>query len=231
MKLFFVSAALIATAAATAGAQATTVADSAPGAVVTRGHGSFYLQPYAGYLIGGELTDNPNQLTLEDKPLYGAQIGYSFSPNFTLVGNLAYSPTNFAYETRTAGTVNQRASGDIDLLIYDANLQFRLPFVANRVGSTFAPFAQVGLGAIRFSPDQGNGVEDVESGPTNIAYNLGLGVDVQIRKSIGIRLMAKDYLTSLAYTDFQTTAETITRDTNNKVSNNVALSAGLNFGF
>lgn len=235
MKRFLVSAALLATAAATAGAQATTAGDSAPGDVVTRGHGSFYLQPYVGYLIGGELTENP-QLTLEDKPLYGVQLGYSFSPNFTLVGNVGYSNTNFAYETRSGGMVNTRASNqDLDLLIYDANLQFRLPFVANKVGSTVAPFAQAGVGAIRFSPDEGDGIEDVTSGPNKIAFNAGIGVDFQIRKSIGLRLMAKDYITSLAFDDFGTTADVIIDDAQgqreNTVSNNIALTLGLNFGF
>ena len=231
MKRFLVSAAFLAAAAAAAGAQATTASDSAAGNVVTRGHGSFYLQPYAGYLIGGELTKGDNPLTLEDKPIYGAQAGYSFSPNFTLVGNVGYSKTNFAYVTRSAAGVTTRASNDVDLLLYDANLQFRLPFVANTVGSTIAPFGQVGLGAIKFSPDRGNELNDFKEGPTNIAYNVGVGIDIQIRKAIGIRLMAKDYITSLAYDDLRSTAETVTRTSDNKLSNNVALTAGLNFGF
>lgn len=228
MKRFLVSAALVTAAAATAGAQATTASDSAAGAVVTRGHGSFYLQPYVGYLIGGELTNDP-QLTIEDKPLYGAQLGYSFSPNFSVVGNVAYSNTNYAYETRTNGMVNQAVPGDIDLLLYDANLQFRLPFVANNVGSTIAPFGQLGVGAIKFSPDQGNGPEDLEKGPTNIAFNAGIGVDFQIRKAIGIRIMAKDYLTSLSFGDFSSTVNSVSDD--DVYSNNIALTAGLNFGF
>ena len=234
MKGFFVSAALLAAAASAAGAQATSASDSAPGDVVTRGHGSFYVQPYAGYFIGGELTDGP-QLTLEDKPIYGAQLGYSFSPNFTLVGNVGYSPTNFAYETRSGGVVNQRASGDVDLLLYDAGLQFRLPFVANRVGSTIAPFAQIGAGAIKFSPDRGGELNDFKRGTTNVAFNAGLGVDFQVRKGIGLRVMAKDYITSLAFDDFRSTANAIEQDIEDdaqtKLSNNVALTLGLNFGF
>jgi opacity protein-like surface antigen len=230
MNRFFVGAAALALAATAAGAQVTAAVDSAPGSVVTRGHGAFYLQPYAGYLIGGELTGDP-QLTLEDKPLYGAQLGYSFSPNVTIVGNVAYSPTNFAYETRSAAGVNQPASNNVDLLVYDANLQFRVPFVANRVGSTVAPFLQAGVGAIKFSPDQGNELNDFKKGTTNVAFNAGVGVDFQIRKLIGIRVMAKDYITSLAYDDISSTSETVTTRTDNKVSNNIALTAGLNFGF
>ncbi len=230
MKRFFVSTAALALAASAASAQATTAADSAPGDVVTRGHGAFYLQPYAGYLIGGELTGDP-QLTIEDKPLYGAQLGYSFSPNVTLVGNLAYSPTNFAYETRSAAGVNQPASNKVDLLVYDANLQFRVPFIANRVGSTIAPFIQAGVGAIKFSADQGDELNDFKKGTTNVAFNAGLGVDFQIRKLIGVRVMAKDYITSLAYDDIGSTAETVTRSSDNQISNNIALTAGLNFGF
>ena len=235
MKRFFVSTALVAAAAATAGAQATTASDSAAGAVVTRGHGSFYLQPYAGYLIGGALTESP-ELTLKDNVLYGAQLGYSFSPNFSIVGNVAYSPTNFEYDRRVGTTlVSQRASSDLDVLLYDANIQFRLPFVANKVGSTIAPFGQIGIGATKFSPDAGEGVEDFEKGPTNIAFNAGVGVDIQIRKSIGIRLMAKDYITSLAFDDFGAAANAITDDIQDqgqtKISNNLALTAGINIGF
>jgi hypothetical protein len=228
MNRFLVSAAALAVAATAAGAQVTTAVDSAPGSVVTRGHGAFYLQPYAGYLIGGELTGDP-QLTLEDKPLYGAQLGYSFSPNFTIVGNVAYSPTNFAYETRSAGGVNTRASGDIDLLLYDANLQFRVPFIANRVGSTVAPFIQVGAGAIKYSPDENGGVSDIEKGPTSVAFNAGIGVDFQIRKAIGLRFMAKDYLTSQSFDDFGSTVNSVGDD--DVYANNIALTVGLNFGF
>ena len=233
MKRFFVSAALIAAAAATAGAQATTADDSAAGAVVTRGHGSFYLQPYAGYMAFGNLTERP-ELSLKNNPIYGAQLGYSFSPNVAIVGNVGYSSTNFEFE-RPNTSADVRASGDIDLLLYDANLQFRLPFVANKVGSTIAPIAQVGVGAVRFSPDDNEGIEDLEDGPTNIAFNAGLGVDFQIRKSIGLRVMVKDYLTSLAFDDFGSTANAITDDiqgqSDSKISNNVALTLGLNFGF
>jgi hypothetical protein len=222
MNRFFVSVAALATVAGVAGAQ------SAPAGAITAGHGSVYLQPYAGYLIGGELTNDP-QLTVEDKPLYGAQLGYSFSPNFTIVGNVAYSPTNFAYETRTSGTVNQRQGGNINLLLYDANLQFRVPFIANRVGSTIAPFIQVGGGAIKYSPDNNNGVSDIEKGPTSVAFNAGLGVDVQIRRLIGLRLMAKDYLTSQSFSDFSSTVNSV--GDNDVYANNIALTAGLNFGF
>ena len=225
MNRFFVSLALAAAAATTAGAQATTVSDSAPGDVVTRGHGSFYLQPYVGHFAFGELTDSP-QLTLGDKPIYGVQLGYSFSPNVSLVGNVGYSPTRFEYETNTPGA-QVPASGNIDLLVYDANLQFRLPFVANRQRSTIAPFIQTGIGAIRFSPDEGNELSDVEKGPTNVAFNAGLGVDLQLNKGIGLRLMAKDYLTSLSWDKFSD----VNTDDNGTLSHNIALTAGLNFGF
>ena len=224
MKRIFVSAALLATAAGTAAAQ------DAPTGVVTSGHGSVYVQPYFGYLIAGELTEAPNQLTLGDKPLYGAQVGYSFSPNFSVVGNVAYSPTRFERETGTPGQ-QVATSGKVDLLVYDANLQFRLPFIANRVGSTIAPFGQAGVGAIKFSPDQGGELNDLKKGPTNVAYNVGLGVDIQIRPLIGLRLMAKDYITSLAYDDFESTSQTVTERSDNTLSHNIGLTAGLNFGF
>ena len=221
MNRFFVSAAALVLAATAAQAQ------DAPGEVVTGGHASVYLQPYAGYMVFGDLTDDP-ALTLRNKPIYGAQLGYSFSPNFSLVGNVGYSPKSQFEINRPGTTVGQASSGDVDVLLYDANLQFKLPYVANRVGSTIAPFAQVGAGAIKFSPNNSGSLTD---GPTNVAFNAGLGVDVQIRKLIGLRVMAKDYITSLAFDDFGSTAGSLDNGRDDKLSNNVALTVGLNFGF
>ena len=221
MKRFFVSAAALALAATAAQAQA------APGQVVTSGHGSVYLQPYAGYMVFGSLTDNP-ELTLRNRAVYGAQLGYSFTPNLALVGNVGYAPrSQFEYD-QPGTTVGQPSQGNIDVLVYDANLQFKLPFVANRVGSTLAPFAQVGAGAMKFSPNNSGSLTD---GPTNVAFNAGLGFDFQVRKAIGVRLMAKDYITSLAFDDFRSTTGTLDNGRDDKLSNNIALTLGLNFGF
>jgi len=70
----------------------------------------------------------------------------------------------------------------------------------------------------------------VESGflnanATNVAYNVGGGVDVRLSPNFGVRVMAKDYLGKF---DFK---EATTFNVNGKTTNNVALTLGVNFGF
>lgn len=228
MKKLIVSAAVFAAIAAPAAAQVTTPGDTMPGRAVTAGHGSFYVQPYAGYMVFGELAEFGNNVDLsnENSPLYGLQGGYSFSPNLSLVGNFAYANSKSVLKFDNAP--NQNLSGDLGIFLYDASLQFRLPFIANRIGSTIAPFAQIGAGAIKVTTD----TDDLRGrGPTNVAFNAGLGVDFQIRKAIGIRLMAKDYVTSLDWDQFDDVDNEIRDGRKNNVANNIALTAGLNFGF
>lgn len=225
MKKMFVCAALAAAAVLSAPAAAQQTSGNAePGSAVTAGHGSFYFGPYAGYMIFGDFGGGVGEgveLSFENKPFYGAQAGYSFSPNLSLVGNLGYSKTVAA--VKYSDNQVRNFGEDVGIFFYDANLQFRMPFVANRVGSTVAPFVQVGAGAFKrtFADDAQN---FRGAGETNVAFNAGLGVDLQVRKQIGIRLMAKDYITSFGF-------ETESISTKDKIANNIALTAGLNFGF
>ena len=123
---------------------------------------------------------------------------------------------------------DQNLSGDLGIFFYDASLQFRLPFLAGRAGSMVAPFAQVGAGAIKVTPD----FDDFRgSGSTTAAFNAGLGVDFQLNQVVGLRLMAKDYITSLDWDEFDDVDNEIRANRKNNVANNIALTAGLNIGF
>ena len=218
MKCIFLGAALAALVVNSAEAQS-------PGEPVTRGAGSFVLVPYAGYIIYGDLAEFPSGTEFSNKngPLYGVQAGYSFSPNFALLGNFAYNKSKFTLEQPGSGTSNDiNYSGDIGIFLYDASLQFRLPFVANREGSTVAPFAQVGAGAIRYSFDSDDFND--EASDSKVAFNVGVGIDFELNKYVGLRLMAKDYITSLAFDKLQDV------DNDSKLSNNFALTAGLKIG-
>jgi len=233
MKSLFVGAlALSMFTAASASAQVTTPGQDNPGEPVTSGHGSLFVGPYAGYMIFGDLFDlGPNPVTgenrdysLENSFFYGAQAGYSFSPNFTLIANLGYSKSKFVFKDAGGGGGDVNASPDLGVFLYDANLQFRLPFVANKVGSTVAPFAQLGIGQIKYTFDTDDAFSE---GDTDIAFNAGVGIDFQIRKAIGLRVMVKDYITSLEFNDLDDTND----GTKAKTANNIAITAGLNFGF
>jgi hypothetical protein len=215
MRHLFVSAALAAIVAAPLHAQV--------GSPVTSGHGSFFVGPYAGYMVFGDLAESSTgEFSNEDGGFYGAQAGWSFSPNFTLLANLGYTKSKFTFESDAGPTFNQ--SGDIGIWLYDADLQFRLPF--QQQGSWIAPFGQVGAGAVRYTPD----VDDLEdeNAQTNLAFNFGIGADFQWREAIGVRLMVKDYLTSTSWDDDEDLNDVLD-DADRQ--HNWAFTVGLNFGF
>ena len=219
MRKFLVTAGLLA--AVTAPSQAQT-----PGEAVTAGQASFYVSPYGGYMFFGDLFDfgNDVEYTMDDAPIFGVQAGVSFSPNFSLIGNFGRAKSNF--EIQQGAGPDDPTSDDLAVFLYDANLQFRVPFIANRMGSWIAPVGQVGVGAVKYTFDR----DDVFSkGETNVAFNFGLGADFQLMKAIGARIMVKDYITSLSWTN----ADNIDFDDNvaDNVAHNWALTFGLNFGF
>ena len=221
MKKLFVSAALLGATlvASPAAAQST-------GEPVTAGHGSFYVSPYAGYMIFGNLFTfaDGTEYSNEDGGLYGVQAGFSFSPNFSLIGNFGYTKSKFTLENENTST---NTSGDIGIFLYDANLQFRIPFVSDMTrDSWIAPIFQAGVGAIKYTAD----TDDFNSdGKTDVAFNFGIGTDFQLMKTVGIRLMAKDYVTSLSWTDPENV--NFRDDVDGNTAHNIALTVGLNFGF
>ena len=221
MKKFFVGAALVGATLAAAPASA-----QSAGEPVTSGHGSFYVSPYAGYMIFGNLFtfEDGTEYSNEDGGLYGVQAGFSFSPNLSLVGNLGYTKSKFVLENENESFAT---SGDLGIFLYDANLQFRIPFVTDMTrGSWIAPIFQAGVGAIKYTTD----TDDLNSdGKTDVAFNVGIGTDFQFMKTVGVRLMLKDYITNLGWTD----ASEVDFDDNieGNTAHNIGLTVGLNFGF
>ena len=121
------------------------------------------------------------------------------------------------------GSTTFNVSGDVGVWLYDADLQFRLPFAQK--DSWIAPFAQLGAGAIRYSSDYNNFNSKSQ---TNVAFNGGIGADFQFRKLVGVRVMAKDYVTSLKWTNDNTIGTDVVHG---QTAHNWGITAGLNFGF
>ena len=184
----------------------------------------FTLVPYAGYMVYGDHFELPADIeyTNDNSWIVGAQAGFDLSRNFSLVGNFGWSKTNWEFETDDPdiGT----AAGDVGIWLYDGSVQLKLPFSAGM--STFAPFVQAGLGAIKFSTDDN---DFGSSGQTNIAYNVGLGADLSVG-GLGLRLMAKDYISSFNWDDVAD-AQPSNFDKDQPISHNWALTAGLKFSF
>ena len=111
---------------------------------------------------------------------------------------------------------------DVGVWLYDANAEYRLPVTVARGKVT--PFVQGGAGQIRYSTDATN----IRSqSRTSTALNAGAGVDVGLGP-VGVRVMAKDYLTSL---DWEHTSDVTLRNRASRRANNIALTAGLTVGF
>lgn len=217
MRNFFVSAALAAAIAAPLQAQQA-------GEPITSGHGSFFVGPYAGYMVFGDFAEtSAGEFSNEDGGFYGAQAGWSFSPNFTLLGNFGYSKSKFTLENGGPGN-DVNLSGDIGVFFYDGNLQFRLPFQQD--DSWIAPIGQVGVGAVRYTPDTDD--FDGENSQTNLAFNFGIGADFQWMETTGIRLMVKDYVTSMQWDDDEQFGDVFD---DAERQHNWAFTVGLNFGF
>jgi len=171
--------------------------------------------PYAGYMLFGDFVKGPLGTSISNAGggLVGAQLGVALTPNVAVVGNVA------------------RASGDIDLGVpfldgitvgsssawmFDGALQLSLPVP----GRAFVPFLQLGAGAMRHNVKIG-----LSTDATNFVGTVGAGADLGITRSVGVRLMAKDYIGRF---DVQ---EATTLDYQPEIAHNFGFSAGLKITF
>ena len=221
MKKFLVSAVLAAAAAA-----APLAAQGTPGTPLgTTPVGPLKVTPYVGYMIFGDYFENGNNVEYSNKDaaLYGAQATLDLSRNVGLYGNFGYSKTDWTFENLCGAGCDVDA-GNVGVWLFDGGAQFRVP-VGEQVGSWITPIAQVGLGGARYTVDNDN----IKSlGQTVFAFNYGLGADYQFTPQLGVRLFAKDYVTSLKWRSSSGFAENLKE---RNIAHNWALSAGLNFGF
>lgn len=175
--------------------------------------------PYVGLISFGSIATGPLGSSIASQPamLYGAQVGVNLTPNVAIVGNVGYASSSIEVGLPIIGGLRV---GDSKALLYDGGLQLRLPGVTS-LGSGVVPFIEGGAGAIRY---------EVSAGPlttksTNFAANFGGGVDLQISRGIGARLMAKDYVGKF---DFK---EATGFDLTGKTTHNFVVGVGLNIGF
>jgi hypothetical protein len=220
MRKIFVGIALTATAtaAATAGAQEQR-------SIITGHAAAFEVSPYVGYMRFGALNEYDGNVreSFDNRPVYGAQAGLAVTRNLSVVGNFGYSRTRPVLKSGASATAQLPTSpSDVGVWLYDANAEYRLPVAA--MNGIVRPFVQAGAGQIRYS----TAATDIRSrSNTSTALNAGAGVDVQLG-TVGLRVMAKDYLTSL---DWDRADDVTLRNRASRRANNIALTAGLKVGF
>jgi hypothetical protein len=177
----------------------------------------FDVTPYAGYMMFGKLFEGPigTSVSAGSGAVYGAQMSLTMAKNVALYGNVGYSSSDLKIGLPIIGGLDV---GSSKALMYDGGVELKIPMQA---ASVVTPFVQGGVGAIRYEVESGF----LNANATNVAYNVGGGVDVRLSPNFGVRVMAKDYLGKF---DFK---EATTFNVNGKTTNNVALTLGVNFGF
>ena len=218
MRKFIVGAALVVAAAAPLSAQ-----ESVTGSKVS----VFSITPYVGYVYYGDFfkTSNGLNYTQQNSGIYGAEATLDVGRAVSLVGNFGYSKTNFKFDREGSAPTDIPASGDLGNWLYDGSLRLKLPFTMGM--SSFAPYVQGGVGAVRYTFDTNN--FNAKNSTTNVAFNAAVGATWKIM-GFGLRGEVKDYITSL---DWQraSDANTFNDITKADKANNIAVSLGLTFAF
>jgi hypothetical protein len=172
------------------------------------------ITPYVGYMDMGRYVNGPlgTSASGADAGLVGAQVTLPLSPNVAVVGNLAHANSTLVFFVPDgAATV-----GNSGVWLLDGDLQFSSPF-RGAGGHWVEPFLQLGAGAMRYSTQNEIG----DQSATNFAFNVGLGLDYALTRSIGIRVLGKDYIGHWSVTPdvpFQST---------DRFTDNYSISAGL----
>jgi len=143
---------------------------------------------YGGYMDMGHYVNGPlgTSASGADAGLLGAQFTLPLTPNFALVANAAHANSALVFFDPNGGGPT---IGNSEVWLFDGDIQLSAPFRGSG-GHWVDPFFQLGAGAMRYETQFATG--GVNS--TNFAFNVGGGLDYYLARSIGLRLLAKDYV-------------------------------------
>jgi hypothetical protein len=178
------------------------------------------ITPYVGYMFFGNTVRGSTgaAISMRDAPVYGAELGVRLTRVVSVVGNVAYSRPNLQIGQPFLGGIGV---GYSRAWAYDGAVRLSPPMPGGR-GSSARPFVQLGVGSLRLDVRAPN---YAESSSTNVAFNVGLGLDVRLRSLLGVQMLVKDYIGRFGGRDASGA------DISMGTSNNWALTAGLRLGF
>jgi hypothetical protein len=181
----------------------------------------FDVTPYAGYMHFGNIINGPlgTSLRSANAPIIGAQLGIALGPNVGLVGNVAYGSSNLEIGVPIIGGVS--VGGSSKHLMYDGDMELRMPMQSSGAAQTLTPFAQIGVGAITTKFEE----SVLSTSSTHFAGNAGAGIDVAFGHGFGARAMVKDYVGKFDALD------NTGLPVSGKTTNNVMGSVGLRLSF
>jgi hypothetical protein len=187
------------------------------------GDATFTVTPYFGYAYFGHYVDGPlgTSTSGSSAALTGAQMNLNFSPWVGLVGNVAYGNSGLAFNEPDG----ELTHGNSGVWLFDGDLQLSAPFRGMN-GEVIKPFLQLGLGAVDYNTQTSTGSQSSAA----FAFNYGVGLDYPITRGLGIRLMAKDYVTHWDYNTGYTDPYGYSVY-NDVFTHNFALTGGLRLAF
>ena len=154
--------------------------------------GTVEINPFAGYLFGGELShfndfdDFENRIDIADEWNYGGRIGYNFSSLFQLEAEYARTETHFH--------LNVRNGPDQDF--GDLRIEYFLGYATFNFGhGRVVPFFTIGAGGANLAPTLPGTLAESEVRFTTAA---GGGVKVFVCPWFGFRFDGRFYSTWLS---------------------------------
>ena len=179
--------------------------------------GEFAVTPYAGYMLTTNFANGPlgTSLSSANGALYGVQGALPLSPGASLVGGIAYQTGDLKVGVPIIGGLK---AGTSVAWIYEGDLELRGSQLKQGMASGFAPFVQVGAGAIHRKLT----ALGVDATSTDFAINGGVGADFTVMRGLTLRILAKDYVGKATFDSDLAQTKTL---------NNIALNAGVRFTF
>jgi hypothetical protein len=159
--------------------------------------------------VGAFVPTGDHRDLLKGAALVGAQVAYSFTPNVALAGTFGWAPSKDKLAL---------ASTKLDLFQYDLGVEGRLSNLTPSSAVLMQPYAALGVGSRTYH------YRDLKSADsqTNFLGYGAIGLDVvQARGPVGIRLEARDNVTSFKGLDGALTER--------KARNDIQFSAGLTY--
>lgn len=178
------------------------------------------ITPYVGYMFFGNTVRGSTgaALSMRDAPVYGAELGLRITRIVSVVGSVGYSRPDLQIGQPFLGGIG---AGYSRMWAYDGAVRLSAPIRPGR-GSSVRPFVQAGAGSLHLDVRAPN---YAQSSSTNVAFNVGLGLDVRLHQVIGVQVLVKDYIGRFGGRDSSGA------DISMGTSNNWALTAGLRLGF
>ena len=159
--------------------------------------GTVEINPYVGYLFGGEFSRGSTNLfdfdvETDDDVTFGIRLGYNVSDTFEMEFQASRTETAFVTEDDELFDPDEFAFGDL-------TIDYFLGYATFNFGRRRAvPYITVGAGVARLDPDvPGSGARR----DTRFTGSLGLGVKAFVNPHFGLRFDGRGYATSLGDQD------------------------------